>query len=230
MTQDQDWDTAEQAVTDGADQLRTATTHRDIRAWAQDAGVATKRLWPKVKTELRKQLDIDYDQLREDTVTAEAAEVDAAAADAPVIELFCAGDDEVATYAVCAVHDDHESWYGQFHEKDIVYRPGDELSAERSAADKAIYLAGKAREKAGLDTVRLILHTSHHELSIDQLAATASRHRVSLTIEVTDQNPAIALCRAPGYRTWREITLSSLITASAAAGPLAEAGAQVGEV
>ncbi|MGK9274388.1 hypothetical protein KXR83_25660 [Williamsia muralis] len=214
MTQDQDWDTAEQAVTDGADQLRTATTHRDIRAWAQDAGVATKRLWPKVKTELRKQLDIDYDRLRDDTVAAEAAEVDAAAADAPVIELFCAGDDEVATYAVCAVRDDHESWYGQFHDKDIVYRPGDDLSAERSAADKAIYLAGKAREKAGLDTVRLILHTSHHELSAELLASTASRHRVAVTIELTDQNPAIALCRAPGYRTWREIKLDSLFTAT----------------
>ena len=62
--------------------------------------------------------------------------------------------------------------------------------------------------------MRLVLHTSHHELSADMLAATASRHRVSLTIEVTDQNPAIALCRAPGYRTWREIKLDSLVTAT----------------
>ncbi|WP_207844006.1 hypothetical protein [Williamsia soli] len=216
MTQTQDWDTAEQAVTDGAEQLITAKDHRQIRAWAVDAGVATKNLWPKVKTELRKQLDIDYDQIRADAIAAEAAHIEAAAKDAPVIELFCAGDDEVASYAVCAVADDHESWYGEFHAKDVIYRAGDELSAERSAADKAIYLAGKAREKAGLDTVRLIVHTSHHDLTAEDLSATASRHRVAVSIELTDQNPAIALCRAPGYRTWREIRLDSLFTPATA--------------
>ncbi len=216
MTQTQDWDTAERAVTDGAEQLKAAKDHRQIRAWATEAGVATKALWPKVKTELRKQLDIDYDQIRADTVAAEAADIQTAAKDAPVIELFCAGDDEVASYAVCAVADDHESWYGEFHAKDVIYRAGDELSAERSAADKAIYLAGKAREKAGLDTVRLIVHTSHHDLTTEDLSATASRHRVAVSIELTDQNPAIALCRAPGYRTWREIRLDSLITPATA--------------
>ena len=216
MTQTQDWDTAEQAVTDGAERLKAAADHRQIRAWAVEGGVATKNLWPKVKTELRKQLDIDYDQLRADTLAAEAADIEAAAQDAPVIELYCAGDDEVASYAVCAVADDHESWYGQFHSKDVIYRPGDELSAERSAADKAIYLAGKAREKAGLDTVRLIVHTSHHDLTAEDLAGTASRHRVAVSIELSDQNPAIALCRAPGYRTWREIRLDALFTPAAA--------------
>lgn len=216
MTQTQDWDTAEQAVTDGATRLTSASDHREIRAWATESGVATKTLWPKVKTELRKQLDIDYDQLRTDTLAAEAAQVAAAAQSAPLIELFCAGDDEVASYAVCAAADDHESWYGQFHEKDLIYRAGDDLSAERSAADKAIYLAGKARDKAGLAAVRLLLHTSHHELTAADLAATASRHRVAVTIELTDQNPAVALCRAPGYRTWREIKLDTLITEASA--------------
>lgn len=212
MTQDHDWDTAEQAVTDGADQLRTATTHRDIRAWAQDAGVATKNLWPKVKTELRKQLDIDYDELRASVTARESAELAEQAATAPLIELCCAGDAEVGTYAVCAADNDHESWYGDFHSNDLIYRTGDDLSAERSAADKAVYLAGMARAKAGLDTVRLLLHTSHHELTAHHLAGTAAKHRVAVTLELTDQNPAVALCRAPGYRTWREIKLDSLIT------------------
>ncbi|WP_020109776.1 hypothetical protein [Nocardia sp. 348MFTsu5.1] len=217
MSQNAEWNTAEQAVTDGADTLRAARTHRDIRMWAKDAGVATKALWPKVKTELRKQLDIDYDQLRADVTATEAAELAEQAANAPVIELCCAGDDEVGTYAVCAASNDHESWYGDFHAQDLLYRAGDDLSAERSAADKAVYLAGKAREKACLETVRLVLHTSHHELTAEHLAATAAKHRVAVTLELSDQNPAVALCRAPGYRTWREIKLDALISASQAA-------------
>ena len=44
MTQSDDWTTAEQAVTDGAQTLRAARTHREIRAWAAEAGVATKAL------------------------------------------------------------------------------------------------------------------------------------------------------------------------------------------
>ncbi len=209
-----DWDAAATAVTDGADELRAASTHREIRAWAESAGMANRKLWPKVKTELRKQLDIDYDALRSATTEREATEVAAAAEliDAPTVELYCAGDAEVGTYAVCAAADDHESWYGDFHPKDTIYREGDELSAERSAADKAIYLAGQARQNAGLDAVRLVLHTSHHDLDTASLAATASRHRVAVTLELSDQNPAIALCRAPGYRGWREIRLSSLFT------------------
>lgn len=209
-----DWQTAKDAVRDGADELRAATTHREIREWGTTARVATKRLWPKVKTELRKQLDIDYDALRAATTEREAAEIATAAesGDAPTIELYCAGDSEVGTYAVCAADDDTESWYGDFHDKDLIYREGDDLSAERSAADKAVYLAGQARLDAGLDTVRLVLHTSHHDLDADALAATASRHRVALTLELTDQNPAVAMCRAPGYRGWREIRLSSLFT------------------
>lgn len=216
MTHTSEWDTAEQAVTDGAATLRDAHTHRDIRAWATDAGVATKALWPKVKTELRKQLDIDYDQLRADTTAAESEQLAQEAELAPLIELCCAGDSEVGTYAVCAAADDHESWYGDFHAKDLIYRSGDDLSAERSAADKAIFLAGKAREKAGLQTVRLVLHTSHHELTAEHVASPAARHRVAVTLELSDQNPAIALCRAPGYRTWREIRLDALFTPAAA--------------
>ncbi|PYE13488.1 hypothetical protein DFR67_11642 [Williamsia limnetica] len=214
MTQSDDWNTAETAVAEGAQALRAARTHREIRAWADTAGVTTKALWPKVKTEMRKQLDIDYDQIRDQTTAAEAAELATAASAAPVIELCSAGDGEVGTYAVCAADNDHESWYGEFHAKDMIYRVGDDLSAERSAADKAIFLAGKAREKAGLDSVRLILHTSHHDLTAQDLAATASRHRVAVTVELSDQNPAIALCRAPGYRTWREIKLDALLPAS----------------
>ena len=207
-----EWAAAAAAVTAGADELRAATTHREIRAWADSAGMANRKLWPKVKTELRKQLGIDYDAIREQTTEREASEVAAAAEliDAPTVELYCAGDDEVGTYAVCAASDDRESWYGEFHPKDTIYRAGDDLSAEHSAADKAIYLAGQARQDAGLDAVRLVLHTSHHDLDTAVLAATASRHRVAVTLELSDQNPAIALCRAPGYRGWREIRLTTL--------------------
>ncbi|SIS23218.1 hypothetical protein [Williamsia sterculiae] len=216
-TEDEMWDVAERAVADGADTLRSATTHRDIRAWATEAKVATKKLWPKVKTELRKQLDIDYDQLAADTVAREAAELAASADTAPLIELCAAGDAEVGSFAVCSARDDHESWYGEFHPQDRIYEDGDDFSAEHAAADKAVFLAGKVREKLDLPAVRLTVYSSHPDLDADALSASATRHRVVASVEYRDQNSAVALCRAPGYRTWREIRLPALITPDDAA-------------
>lgn len=206
-----EWDTAAAAVAEHADRLRAATTHREIRAWADEAKVTGKRMWPKVKTELRKQLDIDYDALRTATTDREAAEVSAAAAllDVPAIELYAAGDAECDSFAVVAVGDERDSWYGDFHPKDTIYR-GDDLTAELSAADKAVYLAGRARDAQGLDAVKLHLFISHPDVDTTALAATAARNRVAVEVEVTDMNPAVAMCRAPGYRQWREVKLTSL--------------------
>lgn len=207
------WDRAAAAVADHADALRAASTHRDLRAWAEAQDLTDPASqWVKVKAELRKQHDIDYDQIRADTLAQESKALAEAGDDAPTITLCVAGDAEVNSFAVCAADNDSESWYGEYHPNDRIYAEGDELSAEKSAADKAVFLAGKAREAIGADAVRLTILTTHPDLDAADLAATANRYRVIVDVEHTEQNPAVALTRAPGYRTWREIRLDRLVT------------------
>lgn len=217
LSQNEQWDRAATAVAEHADTLRDITTHRELRAWAEGQDLTDPASqWVKVKTELRKQLDLDYDQLRADTLDSESKALAEAGDDAPTIHLCVAGDAEVNSYAVCAADNDSESWYGEYHSKDRVYVEGDELSAEKSAAEKAVFLAGKVREAIGADVVRLTILTTHPDLDAADVAATANRARVVVTVEHTEQNPAVALTRAPGYRTWREIRLDRLVTSSAA--------------
>ncbi|GCE40946.1 hypothetical protein Rhow_004589 [Rhodococcus wratislaviensis] len=163
-----EWDKAAQAVRGAAEELRGADTAA-LRTWAQTNKLLSRSMWPKVKRELYKQLDIDYDTQRETETEARQQAVAAAAAAAPLVELYAAGD-ERGSFAVLpgpAVNHGSDAdvndaaWYGTFHEKDTIYRAGDQDSADNSAAGKAVFLAGKVREEQGLDAVRLLLHISN---------------------------------------------------------------------
>lgn len=213
MSNKTDWETAETAVDAHADALRAMTTHTELYGWAKDNKLATQALWPKVKTVMRQRLGIDYNAIRDQVTAQRAAEVAAAATQAPVIELWSAGDAEVASFAVCDSTGE-QSWYGEFRPEDRIYA-GDDMSAEVSAADKAVFIAGKAREHAELPTIGLLLHTCHPDIDAADLAAAAARHRVAVEIDVDDQSPAIALCRAPGSHGWRDIRLEILLSATA---------------
>lgn len=209
-----EWKTAERAVRDNASALRSMTTHTELYTWAKENKLATKRLFPPFKTELRKQLHIDYERLREQAVADRYAQLTAAAVDAPTIALCCAGDAEVSTFAVCDL-EGGDPWYGDFHDEDPIYKEGDQITADISAASKAIYLAGQAREYAELEAINLVITTSNHELDADSLRKDAVRHRVLVSVEVTDDNPALAMCRdLPGFRTWREVSLTDLLEAA----------------
>ncbi|ETD30955.1 hypothetical protein [Williamsia sp. D3] len=209
MSTKADWTTAETAVRENADELRTLDTHTALYGWAKTHKLDTRTLWPKVKTEMRKQLGIDYNEIRDRVVAERAAQVVESAHEAPMIELWSAGDAEVSTYAVCNA-DGTEAWYGEFHSNDNIYDRGDDLSAELSAAEKAVFLAGKAREHQGLEVVRLLLHTCHPDIDADSVAASAARHQVAITVDVAEQNPAVPQCRVPGYQSWHEVRLDTL--------------------
>ena len=209
MSTKADWTTAETAVRENADELRTLDTHTALYGWAKTHKLDTRTLWPKVKTEMRKQLGIDYNEIRDRVVAERAAQVVESAQDAPLIELWSAGDAEVSTYAVCNA-DGTEAWYGEFHSNDNIYDRGDDLSAELSAAEKAVFLAGKALEHQGLEVVRLLLHTCHPDIDAASVAASAARHQVAITVDVAEQNPAVPQCRVPGYQSWHEVRLDTL--------------------
>ncbi|MFC8178738.1 hypothetical protein ACFULT_07685 [Rhodococcus sp. NPDC057297] len=204
-----DWDTAASAVRAAADTLRTADTAA-LRAWAEDAGLFSRSLWPKVKRELYKQLDLDYDTLRAREAEQVTDEVAEAAAAAPLIELHAAGD-ERGSFAV--VGDGEETaWYGTFHAKDSVFRLGDQDSADDSAAGKAAFLAGKLRDELGVPAIRLILHITNPNIDGTRLAAVAAKHGVHLErLDIDDDNPAVLWCEVPGHRAWQAIRLTDLL-------------------
>lgn len=205
------WEKARHAVAANADTIAAMTTHADIYRWAKSEHLDTRQLWPKVKAELRKQLGLDYDELRRSTRRTMADELAAAASNARTIHLCCAGDEEVGTFAVTD-HAGDDAWYGDFFDRDGV---ADQTSADIAAANKAIYLAGKAREYAGLDVVGLRLTLSNHHVDLDALLGSAIKHRVHVVIDLTDgHNPALDQCREPGYRSWQEIALSDLFSAN----------------
>ena len=58
-----EWAEAATAVRQARETLE-ASTASEIRAWAEKSGLTDWSMWQKIKRELYKQLDLDYDGLR----------------------------------------------------------------------------------------------------------------------------------------------------------------------
>ena len=193
-----------------ADELTSMSQAKEYVDFAQANDLWSKKAFPAFKTAL-KQLDIDYDEVAAANRRDRIAELAEAAITAPAITLFAAGDDEVSSYAICLA-DGTVAWYNTFHEDDSSHVEGDQDSADRSAAGKAIFLAGQAREWVDADAIRLTLRISNHRLDAEDkaLAQEALKARVALTLDVVDDeaaNPALEWCREAGSKQWRETSL-----------------------
>ncbi|MBR7194653.1 hypothetical protein [Gordonia sp. SCSIO 19800] len=211
-----DWDTARDAVRDSSETLKTMSSHSELFTWAEGNGLNTPSLFTKFKAELRKQLHIDYNELRQKAFDTRTEEMAQQAADAPQVTLYAAGDSEVDSFAICSEHGE-DPWYGEFHPNDKV---SDQDSADLSAARKAIYLAGQAREQENLELIGLRLVVSNHRVTDQTLQRDSLRHKVFVTIDVVDNgedNPALEVCRLPGFRSWREVSLTDLLAAASGA-------------
>ncbi|UOG23768.1 hypothetical protein MTX80_23505 (plasmid) [Gordonia amicalis] len=211
-----DWDAARDAVRANSQALKAMSSHSELFAWAEGNGLNTPSLFTKFKAELRKQLHVDYNELRQKAFDARTEEMAQQAADAPQVTLYAAGDSEVNSFAICSEHGE-DPWYGEFHEND---RVTDQDSADISAARKAIYLAGQAREQESLELIGLRLVVSNHHVTADSVQRDSLRHKVFVSIEVVDHgedNPALEVCRLPGFRSWREVSLTDLLAASSGA-------------
>ncbi|MCX4099159.1 hypothetical protein, partial [Nocardia sp. alder85J] len=161
MTTKTQWDAIAAAVTTHAEHLKTLTTHSELYAWAKEHDL-TGPQFGAVKHQFRK-IGIDYDAMREAANRARLAEMNAVAANGvPTIRLSAAGydpgadEDEAGGFAVCDA-EGTALWYGTFHTQDRHYCAGDQVSADLSAASKAIFLASKAREHTKNDVARLVL-------------------------------------------------------------------------
>lgn len=206
------WDTARNAVKDHLDELRTFDTHTALYEWAKEHELATGVLFPKYKTELNKQLGLDYDALREQAFSQRREQIADAAADGPVLELWSAADDEVQSFAICGPEGEVVT-YNTFHPDNKTYRRGDQDSADLSVAALAVFIAGQAREELDVDALRLVLHVLNHEVSASDpaLDRAALGGKVHVSIEIDQDNPAAEWCRENGYKSWRETNLTTLV-------------------
>ncbi|WP_331765149.1 hypothetical protein [Nocardia sp. NBC_01388] len=213
MTTSATWDTITEAITADAEKLKAMTTHGELYGWAKDHGL-TGTQFAAVKRELRK-IGVDYDAIREEVTRARLSELNADAAEGvPVIRLSAAGADAVNSYAVC----DGEGtvlWYGTFFERDRHYHKGNQVSADFSAAAKAIFLASKARQLAKVELARLHLTLTNPHVDTAALIREATAWRLLLDIEINDDpaNPpaAVAWCENAGFQDWKDADLAALI-------------------
>lgn len=208
------WDEVGKAVKEGAEELRLLTTHSDLYAWAKEHKFATASMFPKFKTELNKRLDIDYDELRSIAQRERLTQIEADAADGPLVELWATGDDEVSSYAVCGP-DGLVAWYGEFYEEDKIRKEGDQNSADLSAAGKAVFLAGKVRGELEVPALTVRIHVLNHHVRADDLMRAALGAGVVVEIDVDDDTTALDWCREPGSKSWRETKLERLVVADA---------------
>ncbi|WP_162958779.1 hypothetical protein [Nocardia yunnanensis] len=218
MTTSATWATITEAVTADAEQLKAMTTHAQLYGWAKDHGFNGTQ-FSAVKHEFRK-IGVDYDAIREQVTRQRLSELNADAAEGvPVIRLSAAGADAVNSYAVC----DAEGtvlWYGTFHDRDRHYHKGNQVSADLSAASKAIFLASKARTAAKAELARLHLTLTNPHVDTAYLIREATAWRLLLDIEINDDpaNPpaAVEWCETPGFQDWKEADLSALVEGQAA--------------
>lgn len=126
------------------------------------------------------------------------------------IWLAAAGDGLSDTFAVCGA-EGRAIWYGPFLDADVDHPHGDRAAAAMSAAGRAIWLAGRAREDAGAGKATLHLSVSDDELDAVTLACTASMAGLALDLVVTDDNPALDWCHAFGRLDWTPGQLGDLV-------------------
>lgn len=194
----------------------TASTHLEIKSFAEEQGLMTKNDFPKFKHSLKK-IGVFYDDLRSAAhAESQLDEAVAALADAPRtgahVTLWSAaveGDDGSGAYAVVAA-DRSAVWYGRFFDDDRVRVAGDLVSAEQSAAEKAVWIGAKALSTAGEGGWLTIVTTCPH-LEIDVLQRAGARQGVAVDVDVDEDERAIRLAETPGFQRWQDTDLARLV-------------------
>lgn len=95
--------------------------------------------------------------------------------------------------------------------KEMGYTEGDPVSAEQSAADKAIWIAGKAVALARAETGRITLGVTHPELDVDELKRAGVRNNVAVDIVFEEDSSAVSMAATPGFMNWQESDLQQLL-------------------
>lgn len=218
-TNAQRWAEIESLVQANKAELKAMTSHKDINTFAVQNALMTREDFPKLKHCLLK-IGVRYDALRqqarqewEDSLEKKAQEL-ATKTDGAVVCLWSAaaeGDDGDGSFAVVDV-EDTPIWYGSFFSDDRIRVSGDLISAEQSAADKAVWVAHKAFEEADVSAGRVLITTTCPDLDIAALRLSGARFNLGVDVMVDDTDSrAIDMAEAPGYKRWQDNDLAALV-------------------
>lgn len=197
--------------------LRTVKDHNELKDFAARHGIDTGLKFGAFKTILRT-IGVDYDALREATVAEQDKEfraaLEALTGQAPVVWLWAGAALDRVGNGRFAVVDQYEEalWFGKLFDTDKTFVPGDLRSAEQSAAEKAIFIARKCFDAAGVTAGVLMLATTCPDIDRDALAERAAHVGIRLVLEITDDDRAVCMAEVPGYRRWQDSDLGSAVS------------------
>ncbi|RRQ14153.1 hypothetical protein [Corynebacterium bovis] len=194
--------------------LQGAATTDQIRAIAAELGIESQGRDMGKFISLIRLIGVDFVGMARDEAAARrvklglvASQLDARAGGLPRVRLWSAavesGENEASTGAFAVVDAAGAVvWYGSFHpDYERIRRAGDLVSAEQSAADRAVYVAYRARQAAGVDEVGLVVTTTCPELDVGALRISGARLGVAVEVVVDDENlVAVHAAEMPGWR------------------------------
>lgn len=216
-TQQEQWQEVKDIVAEHLSDLKDMD-HTEIKDFATEHGLMTKNSFPKLKTVLKTK-GINYEALREQASQQREQELEERAetladdaAQGPEMSLASAAVEHEGQASFAVVDDEKQAvWYGRLFDDDRIWTAGDPASAEQSAADKAVWIAGKALKQHGTEAGRLVLSVTHPDLDTDALVKAGVRHNVDVTVRFEDDNAAVDMAQTPGYQKWQEYDLAQLI-------------------
>lgn len=206
--------------------LQAAATAAEVRTIAGELGIDTSdgsrdmgKFIFKLKVigvDLPAMARAEAAQRRADAAAAGEALADRAGG-LPVVRLWSAavesGEDAESTGAFAVVDAEGTAiWYGSFHPRfEKIRIPGDLVSAEQSAADKAVYAAYRVRSAAGVDEVALWLTATCPDLDVAALRTAGGRLGVAVDVSVDDADlSAVEMAQMPGWRAIKDVSDAEL--------------------
>lgn len=216
-TQNEQWQQVKDIVADNLDTLKNLDAG-ELKEFATKNSLMTKALFPKFKTVLKTK-GINYEELREaasqkreEELAQRALDLAETAEDGPTIYLESAAIDQDGRGSFAIVDSrGHAVWYGRFFDDDRTWTPGDPASAELSAAEKAIWIAGKALSQGDHSAGTVHLNLTHPDIKEDELSQLGVRNNLVVIVEFAEDNAAVDMANTPGFQKWQEYDLTQLI-------------------
>lgn len=195
---------------DNVERFQAAETASEIRQIATELGLTlTKESGdiPKLVVSLRT-IQVDLPALAKAEQADLAQQLVSRKDELPAIHLACAAvqspdEDEIASYAVVDGLN-RAVIFGDLFNNDYerIWTPGDAESAEQSAADKAVYVAYRARKAADEVMATLYLTTTYPELDVDRLVSSGARMGIAVDVTVDHEHEAAVIqAGTNGYKS-----------------------------
>lgn len=195
---------------DNVERFQAAETASEIRQIATELGLTlTKESGdiPKLVVSLRT-IQVDLPALAKAEQADLAQQLVSRKDELPAIYLACAAvqspdEDEIASYAVVDGLN-RAVIFGDLFNNDYerIWTPGDAGSAEQSAADKAVYVAYRARKAADEVMATLYLTTTYPELDVDRLVSSGARMGIAVDVTVDHEHEAAVIqAGTNGYKS-----------------------------